>query len=140
VGLSFHEKSLWLMLVSLLAVFGFYFAVALPSAQVMGANVLPNQVGLFAAAIVVLVVMQVVGHVVIALVDRRTATDERDRLIELKGTRNASYVLASGVFFALCTALLVPGNFAFTHVLLGSWVAAQLVEIASQLYLQRRGA
>lgn len=140
MGLSFHEKSLWLMLVSLLAVFGFYFAVALPSAQVMGANVLPNQVGLFAAAIVVLVVMQVVGHVVIALVDRRTATDERDRLIELKGTRNASYVLASGVFFALCTALLVPGNFAFTHVLLGSWVAAQLVEIASQLYLQRRGA
>jgi hypothetical protein len=32
----------------------------------------------------------------------------------------------------------VPGNFAFTHVLLGAWVLAQLVETGSQLWLYRR--
>lgn len=84
--------------------------------------------------------MQIVGYGVIALVDRRTATDERDRWIGLKGARNASSVLAVGVFLALCAALTTKGNFVFTHVLLGFWLLAQLVEIGSQLYLYRRGA
>ena len=35
---------------------------------------------------------------------------------------------------------MIKGNFVFTHVLLGFWVLAQLVEIASQLVLYRRGA
>ncbi|GAB3257873.1 hypothetical protein [Chitinimonas naiadis] len=136
MSLSFQEKSLWLMLVSLLGVFGFYFWSVLPGGS---ADVMPQQVVLFVLAIVVLVVMQVAGHVLIAIVDRRTRTDERDQLIALKGSRNAAYVLATGVFLALCAALLSKGNFLFTHVLLASWVIAQLVEIASQLFMYRRG-
>ena len=134
---SFQEKSLWLMFVSLVVGFGFYFAMVLPAGA---ADVLPQQVVLFILAVVMLVVMQVVGHIVIAIIDRRTTTDERDRLIALKGTRNAGYVLATGVFLALCAALVTDGNFVFTHVLLASWVLAQLVEIGSQLVLYRRGA
>ncbi len=137
MNLSFQEKSLWLMLVSLVGVFGFYFAKALPTHTV---DVMPHQVVLFVLAVVLLVILQIVGHIVIAIVDRRTDTDERDRLIGLKGTRNAAYVLATGVFLALCTALLTKGNFVFTHVLLGFWVIAQLVEIGSQLFFYRRGA
>lgn len=60
-------------------------------------------------------------------------------MIALKGTRNGSFVLATGVFVALCAAVFTNGNFVFTHVLLGFWVLAQLVEIASQLHLYRRG-
>jgi hypothetical protein len=71
--------------------------------------------------------------------ERRAGEDERDRLIQLIGTRNAAYVLATGVFSALCAALLTKGNFVFIHVLLGAWVLAQVVEIVSQLLLQRRG-
>lgn len=137
MGLSFREKSLWLMLASLIAAFGFYFMTVLPAKT---ADVMPHQIFLFALAIALLVIMQVVGHAVIAIADRRTHTDERDRLIELKGTRNAAYVLATGVFLSLCAALVTRGNFAFTHVLLAFWVLAQLVQIGSQLYLQRRGA
>jgi hypothetical protein len=77
---------------------------------------------------------------VIAIVDRRSETDERDRLIGLKGARNGSVVLATGVFCSLCLAVLTTGNFVFTHVLLAFWVAAQLVEYGSQLILYRRGA
>jgi hypothetical protein len=136
MDLSFRERSLWLMLLSLLAVFGYYFATVLPSSAV---NIGPEHAAPFALAVVVLVIMQVVGHAVIAWVDRRTGEDERDRLIELTGTRNAAYVLATGVFGALCAAILTTGNFVFAHVLLGAWVLAQVVEIASQLLLQRRG-
>jgi hypothetical protein len=137
VDLSFQEKSFWLMFVGLIGAFGFYFAKVLPMGAV---NVLPQQIGLFVVAVMMLVVTQIVGHVLIMLLDRRTDTDERDRLIELKGTRNAAYVLATGVFLALCAALLTQGNFVFTHVLLAFWVLAQLMQIASQLFLYRREA
>jgi hypothetical protein len=137
MGLSFQEKSLWLMFVSLVGVFGFYFVTVLPTD---GANVMPHQMVLFTVAVVVLVILQVAGHIIIAIVDRNTETDERDRLIGLKGTRNAAYVLATGVFLALCAAMVTDGNFVFTHLLLGFWVLAQLVEIGSQLFLYKRGA
>jgi hypothetical protein len=137
LSLSFHEKSLWVMLFSLIVAFGIYFALALSSAQ--SPNVMPNQIGLFALLLVLMVVAQIAGHVVIALVDRRSQTDERDQLIELKGIRNASYVLATGVFLALCAALWIPGNFVFVHLLLGFWVLAQLVQYGSQLWQYRRG-
>ncbi|HEX2209833.1 MAG TPA: hypothetical protein VHG93_19285 [Longimicrobium sp.] len=137
MDLSFREKSLWVMFVTLAAAFGFYFVTVLPPTA---ANVRPPQVILFFVAVVLLVILQIVGHVAIAIIDRRTDTDERDRLIELKGTRNASYVLATGVFIALCAAMMTDGNFVFTHLLLAFWVLAQLVEIGSQLVLNRRGA
>ncbi len=136
MSLSFQEKSLWLMFVSLVVAFGFYFATVLPTAMT---EVVPQQVSLFVLAVVLLVLMQIVGYIVNAIVDQRTETDERDRLIGLKGARNGSYVLATGVFLALCAALVTEGNFVFMHVLLGFWVLAQLVEIGSQLYLYRRG-
>ncbi|WP_420124851.1 hypothetical protein [Longimicrobium sp.] len=137
MGLTFQEKSLWLMFVSLTGVFGFYFVTVLPA---NGADVMPNQMVLFTVAVVMLVIMQVVGHTMMAIIDRNTETDERDRLIALKGTRNAAYVLATGVFLALCAAMVTDGNFLFTHLLLGFWVLAQLVEIGSQLFLYRRGS
>lgn len=137
MALSFQEKSLWLMFVTLVGGFAFYVVTVFPTGAV---NVMPHQVVFFGLAVVMLVIIQVVGHIVIAIVDRHTETDERDRLIELKGTRNAAYVLATGVFLALCAALLTEGNFIFTHVLLGFWVLAHLVEIGSQLILYRCGA
>jgi hypothetical protein len=119
--MSFQEKSLW---------------VLLPGHTL---EVQPHQVVLFILAVVLLVVVQVIGHIVVVLLDRKTGTDERDRLISLKGTRNGAYLLAAGVFFALCAAVWVPGNFLFTHLLLAFWVLAQMLEIATQLYAYRRG-
>lgn len=137
MDMTFQEKSLWVMLVGSLVGFGVYFSAVLPG---HGASVLPQDVVLFAVAVAMLVAISVAGHVIIAVLDQRTDADERDRSIELAGTRNASYVLATGVFTSLCVALLIPGNFAFTHVLLAFWVLAQLVQIASQLVRYRRDA
>ena len=137
MDLTFQEKSLWVMFLGLLAVYGYYFSMVLPSDAV---NVMPQHKVLFAVAVAYLVASQVVGHILIAIVDPRDETDERDRLIELKGTRVGSWVLAAGVFITLVVAVQTEGNFLFTHVLLGSWVLSQLVEIGSQLYLYRRGA
>lgn len=143
MDLSFQEKSLWLVWLGLLVVFGGYFWLALRTAVPVDGvlQVMPQQVALFVLAVIVLVVLQIVGHVVVAIADRRSAgaEDERDRLIALKGTRNGAWVLAAGVFCALCAGLLVPGNFVFMHVLLAAWVLAQLTETGSQLLMYRRG-
>ncbi len=137
MGMSFQEKGLWLMFVGLVGGFGFYFAMVLQTATV---NLMPYHLVFFVLAVVLLVITQVVGYILIASFDRNTKTDERDQLIELKGKRNGAYVLATGVFLALCTTLVTEGNFTFAHMLLGFWVLAQLVEIGSQLFLYRRGA
>ena len=137
MDLPFEEKSLWVLFLGLLGVYGYYFSMVLPTDAL---NVMPQHKVLFAMAVAYLVASQVVGHILIAIVDPRDETDERDRLIELKGTRVGSWVLAAGVFITLVVAVQTEGNFLFTHVLLGSWVLSQLVEIGSQLYLYRRGA
>ena len=133
---SFQEKSLRVTFVTVLVAFALYFGLARPGAAT---DIQPRQVALFVGAVVLLVVTQVVGQVFVALRDRRPDTDERDRLISLKGTRNGAFVLACGVFSALCAGLVTRGNSVFMHVLLGAWVLAQLVETGTQLWLYRRG-
>ncbi len=141
MSMSFQEKSLWVSLVGLLVAFGGYFysvywtVLPMPAAK----DVMPHQAVLFMLATIVLVVLLVAGNVVIAVVDRRTETDERDRSISLRGSRYGSYVLATGVFLALCTAVVTQGNAIMAYVLLGFWVLAQGVEIVSQLLMYRRG-
>ncbi|MBS0398497.1 MAG: hypothetical protein JSR95_07455 [Proteobacteria bacterium] len=141
MNLTFREKSLWLLFVSLTLVFGLYFASALP-AQV--ADIAPTNVMTFVGMLILLIAIQIVGHIVLAISSRRELAsrvqkDERDTLISLKSTRLASCILVAGVFCSIWTALLVPGNFAFVHVLLAFWVLAQAAEILSQLILYRRG-
>lgn len=140
--MSFHEKSLWVTLAGLLVAFGGYFfsvvVTILPTAAAK--DVMPHQAGMFIAATVMLVVMLVVGHIAIAVLDRRTEPDERDRWIEVRGERYGSYVLAAGVFLTLCTALVTEGNAMMAHVLLGSWVLAQGVAIVAQIALYRHGS
>lgn len=141
-ALSFEEKSLWLVFVSTAAVFAGYFALVLGPLPRWGGDLNPQHVGVFAAVVVVLVILLVVGHVLAALHDRRAAAaghDERDRLIALKGQRSGGHVLATAVFVALCTAVVVPGNFACSQVLLAGWVLAQLTETGTQLWHHRRG-
>lgn len=139
--MSFNEKSLWLLLLALLGGFGWYFARVLPG---HGANVTSAQVVLFVVMLGLVGISQIVGQALLAIAHRRELgqriqRDERDGLIALRGSRIGAHVLATGAFAALCAALLIPGNFAFTHTLLAFWVLAQAVEYAVQLFLYRRG-
>lgn len=139
--MSAAEKRLWVSLAALVLAFGGYFYSAWSTlfSATASANVSPQQAWTFILATIVLVVIVVAGNVVVALLDRHTEEDERDRLILLRGGRFGSFVLATGVFLALCCAPLTHGNATMAHVLLGAWVLAQGVEIVSQLVMYRRG-
>lgn len=139
--MSFREKSQWIVIAALVAVYGAYFVAALPAA---GRDVAPADMGRFVLAVLALVLVQAAGHALLAIAARRELArgvqrDERDAWIDLRGTRVGAHVLAVGVFAALCTALWVPGNFAFMHVLLAFWVASHMAGAATQLVLYRRG-
>jgi hypothetical protein len=145
--MSFREKSLWVMVAALtLAAFFYGHAVAYVNHDQFeivpwqAMRVLPPVVFLFHIAVAVLVLFAILGHAVIALLDRRTAEDERDRMIALKGARVGGFVLAVGVFLALWLAVASSGNFWFTQLLLGFWVLAQLADYTVQLKLHRQDA
>ncbi|HEX5628154.1 MAG TPA: hypothetical protein VFX72_01170, partial [Usitatibacteraceae bacterium] len=74
MDLTFDEKSLWVLFLGLLGVYGYYFSMVLPTDAV---NVMPQHKVLFAVAVAYLVASQVVGHILIAIVDPRDETDER---------------------------------------------------------------
>jgi hypothetical protein len=145
--MSFREKSLWVMVAALtLAAFFYGHAVAYVSHEQFenvpwhAMRVLAPMVVLFHVAVAVLVLFAIIGHAVIALLDRRTEEDERDRLIAMKGACVGGVVLATGVFLALWIAVASSGNFWFTQILLGFWVLAQLTDYTVQLKLHRQDA
>lgn len=136
MGLTFQEKSLWLMFVSITLVFATYFVFAIDHAS---ANVLPQHIMEFGIAVVALVVIAIVGHTLIAIVDRPAGLeDERQKLIQLKGKRNGSYVLGVGLLAAMGTALQFHGNFVFVHTAFAFLVLGALADVGTQLYLYRR--
>jgi hypothetical protein len=142
MSMTFQEKSQWVTLLGLLIAFGGYFKSAslmlLP--EPIATDIMPGHAGLFMGATVMLVVILVVGHIAIVAFDPRAETDERDRLIELKGERYGSFVLACGVFLSLVVAVMTRGNAIMAHVLLGSWVLSSIVENLSQIIMYRRSA
>lgn len=142
MGLSFHEKSLWLQLFALFGAFGLYVRWTWPSMlpPPSGADVQPDQAGLFVAAVLLMVVVLVAGHIAAALFgDRSVAADERDRAIARSGDRVGGLLLAVGVFVSLCVAAVTRGNAMMALVLLGAWVLAQAAATATQIVRYRRG-
>jgi len=83
-SLSYREKTLYASLAAELAVYGPYFFLHHE-----------NSVIKVAGMIVAIIVLQIILQSAIAAVTRNRVTDERDRLIELRGYRAGYLTLAS---------------------------------------------
>lgn len=136
VGLSFREKSLWVELVSMIAIYGAYFlrAFAIGDGQ-------PWRVGaLFAGAVVATIIVHSVVHAALALHKQPEHADERDRAIARRATQIAYFVLMTGVWGALGVAVLQAGAFWCAHAALLAVMIAEATRCAVELVLYRRGA
>jgi hypothetical protein len=89
-SLSYRERSLYASLVAEIVVYGSYFFLHRQ-------NSVNKVIGMIAA----ILVLQVVLQSVIAAVTRNRVTDERDRLIELRGYRAGYLTIASLMVFGL---------------------------------------
>ena len=144
--MPFREKTAWISFVTMLLVFGAFFG-ALVTGRLPGFGMATfHYLILSVAAVIALQVALGVVARVLAGADAASPKDERERLIELKATRIAFYVLIAGVlggnFFAIHTPVFGAPHIGAPRVALvtlAAVVLADLVKSASQIIYFRRG-
>jgi hypothetical protein len=137
-GLSYREKSLYASLAAELVVYGPYFFLQRP-----------NSVNRVAGMIVAIIVLQIILQLVIVAISRNRVTDERDKLIELRGYRAGYFTLASlmvlglGMLWVHSAAGLLPISngmmgLHFLNVFFGMLVISDITKTVTELVAYRK--
>jgi hypothetical protein len=137
-SLSYREKSLYASLATELLVYGPYFFLHRQ-----------NSVNKVAGMIVAIIVLQIILQSVIAALTRNRITDERDRLIELRGYRAGYLTIASLMvvglgmlwFHATVGHLKLESRMVGLHflsVFFGMLVIADITKTATQIVSYRK--
>jgi len=137
--MSFREKSAWISLLSVSAIYGYYFVSLVRS----GSHTGKSGFGGLLSTIVALVIVQTALTVAVSIFkpkDAKAPRDERDRLIDLRATRCAYAGLATSVAFAIFFAGFNPPILFNANALLFILVVAEALRNASQIIQYRRGA
>lgn len=136
--MSFEQKSVWIQLVSLVVGLGGYLVVAGLMLS-NGVSALPPFVPIFAVAIVLIVAVNIAGHVVAAITSRSDEADERDRLIACCAESRSSWILGVGVIGAIMALILSVGGVWVAHLLLISLFGSEVAKDVLQIVYYRRG-
>lgn len=102
------------------------------------------------AAILILIPVSIIAKIVITIVfsilntiatqeNEPLFSDERDKLIELKATRNSLYVFMFGFLLAMGSLIIDMTPSVMFIVLIFSGIVSELVGDISQFYFYRRG-
>jgi hypothetical protein len=137
--MSFREKTAWISMLSMLAIYGFYFWSVLHA----GPQVSGFHFGGLLATIIALVVVQTVltiGAAVLSPKEAKAPRDEREKLIELRAMRVAYSGLATSVALACFFGAFDPPILFNTNALLFILVTAEILRSACQIIQYRRGA
>jgi hypothetical protein len=135
---SYRQKTLYASLAAELIVYGSYFFLHRQ-----------NSLNKVAGMIIAIIVLQIVLQSVIAAITRNRVTDERDRLIELRGYRAGYLVFASLMviglgllwFHAVIGHLPLDNpkmGLHFLSVFFGMLVIADITKTATQIVTYRR--
>jgi hypothetical protein len=94
------------------------------------------------ASVVVRVIIQIIFHIFNAIATREEdvpVTDERDKIIRLKGTRNSYYAFTGG--FVISTVALALGMpvYGIFIAFVAFGLIAEIIDNGSQLYYYRKG-
>ena len=135
---SFEEKSAWIQLVGLVVGLGGYLVVAGLMLS-NGVSALPAFVPVFAVAIVLVVAINIAGHVVAAVASRSHEADERDRLIGHRAESRSSWILGVGVIGAITALILSVDGVWVAHLLLIALWSSEVAKDVLQIVYYRRG-
>lgn len=150
--MSFQEKNITVSLVNFTLILG-YFLLRLRQMTATEAftqtNVFRLWVIIIVAAIIVTIAATVLTYIVSAIIQAiktgdkepeiEDLADERDRLIDLRGTKVTYTVSSLGVFVAMLTFTFGQPPLVMFTLLIFFGVLAQIVGDASRLLLYRRG-
>lgn len=139
---AFREKSIVIQVVSILVVYAFF------GARLWGFWDQPSVSAAAAGAIMVfaligiticMIIINIAAHVALAFYAIPETPDERDRVIGLRGSRNAYGVLTVGIWCVLCLAVAGVPHGALLYAIMGAFALAELVRLGSQLLYYRLG-
>jgi hypothetical protein len=138
-NMSFREKSAWISFVLLLAISipFFYQFVRIESGRSSSAG----SFHLFLVLVIVFIVGEIVLHAIIAMQsprDARAPKDERDRLIDLKATRVAFFVLMTAALLVIVMVHFPVDRLEILQALLLSVVVSELTMLGARIVYYRR--
>jgi len=136
------------------AVAAWFFSQSIPLIfleELEGREALRAFTGLSVAAVIMIVVLQVAGHILIAVASKAEGGDERDRLIEMRSDQVLGIVLGIGVistvghilaagFLEQPSVVALASPFGILNLLVASLVIAEICACATRIWLYRRGA
>lgn len=147
--MSYQEKRNIVSLISTFFIFGFYCLYMFkkyPDGSL-------DQVYIFSfwgAFILILIPLTIVAKIIIAIMftiiyriasneDEPSFADERDKLIELKATRNSHYVFTLGFLLSMGSLVMDMQPTVMFIILIGSGLVSESVGVITQLYHYRKG-
>lgn len=141
---TFRELSIAVQILSILAVYGFFgvrlwgfwHQPAMSSATAGSMTVVGALVGIT----ICMVVIGIAAHVALAWYAKPDKSDERDRVIGLRGSRNAYGALAVGIWCVLFFAIAGVPYGALLYAIMGAFALSELVRLGSQLLYYKLGA
>ncbi|MGD9980293.1 MAG: cell envelope integrity protein TolA [Hyphomonadaceae bacterium] len=139
--MSLREKSAWISLVIHVVIFGGYFW-SLASAWDQPARG-PIGVGMLIGAVILLVLNAIALNAAVALWSRKEAeapADERERIIDMKAERIASYVLSGNVILLIGALLVNWDGFLVANLLLAAIVVSEVTKAVVQIVYHRADA
>jgi uncharacterized membrane protein len=147
--MSFQERRAIVSLISsigITALYSSYMIQRYPDASAYSAEVFHFWGAFFLILIPVTIVAKIIIYIVFSIFntiatreEEPSIVDERDRLIELKATRNSLYVFVFGFLVAMGTLVFEMPPSTMFAILIVSGVASEMVSELSQFYFYRRG-
>ena len=93
-------------------------------------------------SIIARIIIQIVFHIINAIATREEkvpVTDERDKLISLKATRNSYYVFSSGFVLAVMSLAIGMPVYGIFIAFVATGLLAEITDNGSQIYYYRKG-
>ncbi|WP_261304292.1 hypothetical protein [Paenibacillus andongensis] len=147
--MSFQEKKNIVSLFTTLLIFSIYSMYVFQKYQ-EGSFHASNEFSFWGAFILILIPVSIVAKVIIHIVfsilntlatkeKEPLITDELDKLIALKSTRNSHYVFIIGFLLSMIPLVMDQPPYVMFIILIGSGLLSEVVGISTQLYLYRKG-
>jgi len=149
--MSFQEKNITVSLVNFILILGFYLIslfLMIQGESFNSTNVFRLWGIIIVIAVVVTIFATIITHIVSAIIQAiktkeephiENISDERDKLIDLRGTKVTYFVSSIGSFFSMLTFAFGQPPLVMFTLLIFFGVVAQIIGDIFRLRLYRRG-
>ncbi len=147
--MSYHEKRAIVHMISSVLITVAY-SMYLFQRYVAGSGSFINDPHFWGASFLIFILVSIVASIIISIVfniyyrvtakdEEPSFSDERDKLIELKGARNALYIFSIGVVLSMTSLMINMPLYVMFIAIIYSGLISSVVADITQFYLYRRG-